>query len=572
MYDRGINSPQEQERWLDAGWESIYDWTALPILEDACAMLKKHIDNDDVVQIIVDCDQDGLSSSAIIYNYLWKRFPEWVEHHLFYIHHKGKDHGLSDIMSDIFDDCKLVISPDGGTNDWDEHQELHELGIDCLVLDHHLVEDPDMIDSDPALIVNIQLEDYPNKALTGAGVAYKFISAFEDLYVHGNRPDEFMDLCAIGNCGDMADYRQLEIRGIINVGFSNIKNPFLHELCKKHDYTLQKRGGINYLSMAFAAIPFVNAVCRTGTMADKHMVFQAMLTRFAFDKVPSSKRGESGIEVYRYQEAVTVAERVKRNQDKLAQEAMDLFAKRIEEEHLTDNAIILLTCEPDEVESSVCGLVANKVQAKYQHPCIVARRTRKAGDKEDYYRGSLRNYSHCPIDNMKDMCEATGYTEYVAGHQGAAGISIAASDLENFTKAANELYKDVDFTPTYWVDYIWQADNVNAAAILEIADLNIWGQEMPECLVAVEDIPVNESNVALLSPGKHPTIKITHCGIEYIKFGSSQEEMEEILESDYIIVVGTCGKNQWMGNVTPQIKIEDYDLVEICELDKEWVF
>ena len=101
-------------------------------------------------------------------------------------------------MSDIFDDCKLVISPDGGTNDWDEHQALHELGIDCLVLDHHLVEDPDMIDSDPALIVNIQLEDYPNKALTGAGVAYKFISAFEDLYVHGNQPDEFMDLCAIG--------------------------------------------------------------------------------------------------------------------------------------------------------------------------------------------------------------------------------------------------------------------------------------------------------------------------------------------------------------------------------------
>ena len=145
------------------------------------------------------------------------------------------------------------------------------------------------------------------------------------------------------------------------------------------------------------------------------MVFQAMLTRFAFDKVPSSKRGESGIEVYRYQEAVTVAERVKRNQDKLAQEAMDLFAKRIEEEHLTDNAIILLTCEPNEVESSACGLVANKIQAKYQHPCIVARRTRKAGDKEDYYRGSGRNYSHCPLEDMRGICESTSLVEYAQG-------------------------------------------------------------------------------------------------------------------------------------------------------------
>ena len=142
--------------------------------------------------------------------------------------------------------------------------------------------------------------------------------------------------------------------------------------------------------------------------------------------------------------------------------------------------------------------------------------------------------------------------------------------MENFTKAANKLYKDVDFTPTYWVDYIWQVDNVNKAAILEIADLTIWGQEMPECLVAIENIPIDESSVALLSPDKHPTIKIAYNGIEYIKFGSSQEEMDEILSYDAITIVGTCSKNEWMGNVTPQIKIEDYMLVE--ELDKEWIF
>ena len=357
MYNRGINSPQEQKRWLNAGWESIYDWTALPILKDACALLYEHINNNDVVQVVVDPDCDGLTSSVILYNYLWKRFPEWCEEHLFYILHKGKEHGLADVMDEIYNDCKLVICPDSATNDWDEHQALYKRGIDCLVLDHHLVENPDMIDSDPALIVNIQLEDYPNKALTGAGVTYKFVSAFEDTYIHGNQPTEFMDLCALGDCGDMADSRQSEIRGIINVGFSDIKNPFLFQLCKKHDYTLQKRGGINYLSMAYATVPFLNSICRTGTMEDKHMVFQAMLTRFAFDKVPSSKRGDNGVEVYRYEEAVTVADRVKRNQDKLVQEAMSIFDKRIEEEHLTDNAIILLTCEPDEVEASIAGSI-----------------------------------------------------------------------------------------------------------------------------------------------------------------------------------------------------------------------
>ena len=566
MYDRGINSQQEQEQWLSAGWESIYDWTALPILEDACVLLYKHIENNNVVQIVIDSDADGLTASAILYNYLWKRFPEWCEDHLFYILHKGKEHGLADVMSEIFEDCKLVICPDAGSNDCYQHQILADIDIDCLILDHHLIEDPYMVASSPAFIVNIQLEDYPNKSLTGAGVTYKFISAFEDMYIHGNQPTEFMDLCALGNCGDMADSRQPEIRGIINVGFSNIKNPFLFELCKKHEYTLQKRGGINYLSMAFAAVPFLNAICRTGTMEDKHMVFQAMLTRFAFDKVPSSKRGDNGVEVYRYQEAVTVADRIKRNQDKLVQEAMSIFDERIEEEHLTDNAIILLTCEPDEVEASVAGLIANKVQAKYQHPCLVLRRTRLPGDKEDVYRGSGRNYSHCPIENMKDMCEKTGLTVFQAGHNSAFGCGIAASKIEAFTKAANELYKDVDFTPTYWVDYIWQADKVNTDAVLEIADLTIWGQEMPESMIAVEDIPIDENNVVLLSPDKHPTIKITYGGIEYIKFGSSQEELESMLEGNMLTVVGTCGKNIWMDKITPQIKIEDY------EVSEEWIF
>ena len=167
---------------------------------------------------------------------------------------------------------------------------------------------------------------------------------------------------------------------------------------------------------------------------------------------------------------------------------------------------------------------------------------------------------------MKDMCEKTGLTIFQAGHNSAFGCGIAASNLEAFTKAANELYKDVDFTPTYWVDYIWQADNVNAAAVLEIADLTIWGQEMPESMVAVEDIPINENNVVLLSPDKHPTIKITYGDIEYIKFGSSQEELESILEGNMLTVVGTCGKNIWMDKITPQIKIEDY------EVSEEWIF
>lgn len=500
-------------------------------------------------------------------NYLYSRKPEWSEKYLSYILHDGKQHGLSDVMDKI--DCDLIIIPDAASNDRQQQMELTiKRNIQVIILDHHDINDIEIVDTTPAIVINVQNSAYPNKALTGAGVAYRFISAFEDLIIHGNQPTEFMDLCALGNCGDMADYRELEIRAIINIGFSNIKNPFLYTLCQKHKYTLDKRGGINYLSMAFAAVPFINALTRSGTPKEQDIVFKGMLTQYAFEKVESSKRGEKGVHVFHYQEAVTTAERVKRRQDKLTQETVELLERRIQEQHLTDNAILLLLCEPGEVEANIAGLVANKLQAKYQHPTLVLRRTKTKDDKEYVYRGSARNYSFSPVKNMRTLCESTGELTLAAGHEGAWGCAIPERNVDAFIQKTNDLYKNVDFTPAYMVDFIWTPSQLNPQTIIEIAELDIWGQEMPQATVAVKDIPLSENNVQILGLAKgKPTLKISCNGIDFIKFQSSEEEYEQFIQPNtYLTVVGTCQKNVWNDIITPQILIDDYDLKE------KWIF
>jgi len=570
MYHRGINSPQEQERWLAAGWEDTYDWVDLDDnnkMQQACLELAKTIANNGTVQVLADCDCDGYTSAAIILNYLFSREPEWTKECCSYILHDGKQHGLSDVMDKI--DCDLLIVPDAGSNDWEQQMELTtRRNTKIIILDHHDINDIETVDTTPAIVINVQNSTYPDKALTGAGVAYRFISAYEDLIIHGNQPTEFMDLCALGNCGDMADYRELEIRAIVNIGFSNIRNPFMYEICNKHEYTLNKRNGINYLSMAFAVVPFINAMTRSGTPEEQDMVFKGMLTQYAFDKVESSKRGEKGVFVYRYQEAVITAERVKRRQDKITNETVELLDKRIQEQHLMDNAIIVCLCEPDELESSVAGIVANKIQAKYQHPTLVLRRTFQVGDTEDVYRGSARNYSHCPIENMKDICAATGDAEFAAGHQGAFGIGIAASKIEDFIKHTNEVYKDIDFTPAYWVDFIWEPRDLRPNVILEIAQLNIWGQEMPQAQIVVKNIPLSEQNVQILGLAKgKPTIKIECNGIEFMLFQASEELYEQFIQPNQTLtIVGTCSINEWNGVIKPQVLIDDY------ELKQQWIF
>lgn len=396
LYNRGI--PREkQEEWYNA--ETLYDWTYLGIdlMEEACAELMNTIDNNGNVCVIVDPDADGYTSAAILINYLFKRFEDWAIKHLTYVMHSGKQHGFTDVMNEILSmNPQLVIAPDSGSNDIEQHKILREEGIASICLDHHDY-DTSYNETSPCIIVNIQgIPDYPNKSLTGAGVTFKFISAFEDLYVHGNQPDEFLDLCAVGNAGDMADLREPEIRALMNIGLKELKNPFLFQMASNNDYSIQKMNGLNYYSVAFYIVPFINAVVRSGTMEEKIAVFSGMITHTAFDKIETSKRGHKGELVPQYKESVLIAERVKRRQTKLQDEAMAHFDKRIKDENLLDNKILLLLCEPGEVDRNIAGLIANKLQAKYQKPTAIL-----TLGEDGNYSGSMRNYSLSERNDLK---------------------------------------------------------------------------------------------------------------------------------------------------------------------------
>ena len=83
--------------------------------------------------------------------------------------------------------------------------------------------------------------------------------------------------------------------------------------------------------------------------------------------------------------------------------------------------------------------------------------------------------------------------------------------------------------------------------------------------MAIEHINVYAGNVVLMSPDKSPTLKITlPNGTSLIKFKSSQEEYQELCPETGCItinIVGKCERNIWNGTITPQIIIEDYEII-----------
>lgn len=247
----------------------------------------------------------------------------------------------------------------------------------------------------------------------------------------------------------MMSYKSIETKAIIDLGLRNIKNPFFYYMCEKNKFSIDKMGGINYMSIAFYVTPFINAIVRSGTMEEKDLVFKSFLHFYAFEKIESGKRGHKGEFVPRVEEAVRIAANVKSRQTKLQDATMDLLEQRIQSDGLTKNGIIILLCEPGEVEKNLAGLVANKIQAKYQHPCYILTKSKGKDDKEYYYRGSGRNYSMSENQDLRQLALDTGLPEYVQGHANAHGLSIAESKIQDFINITNKEYEHIAKEPVY---------------------------------------------------------------------------------------------------------------------------
>lgn len=565
LTNRGI--PKEDVgTWINAGWPQINHWSKLGNMVVAVNEVFKAVKTDKRMIVIADSDMDGYSSAAIFINYLYTLYPEYVKNSLDYILHSDKQHGLFDLM-DTLVNYDIVISPDGGSNDIEECKKLYHLRIPVIVLDHHEVEQ----DNPYCILVNSQLNNYPNNQLCGAGVTWQFCRAFDEIYAEEPHANDFVDICAFGLCSDMMLITSMETRAIINIGFKDVHNPFLYAMAQKNSFIMDKRGGNTYMGIAFGITPMGNAVIRSGTEEEKELIFKAFLSQYAFNTVLSSKRGHKGEQIPLYEKAVQIANSVKRRQTKLQDDAMSLLDKRIEEENLLDNSVIVLLCNPGEVEKNIAGLLANKYQAKYQRPCLVLTKSKTKDDNEYFYRGSMRNYSMSEIEDFKKLCEESNCCEWVRGHANAAGCSISENNIPEFIEYMNNIYSDISNEPVYWVDYIWNKDG-NNNTILEIAAMkDYWGQGCSESMIAIEDISTSENNVQLMGLEKgHPTIKITlPSKIAVMIFGASQELYDKLIEPNaHITVVGTANANEWNGNVTAQIMTEDYEIYQ----KEEWVF
>lgn len=566
LLNRGIKK-EDIQHFLNVNENDNLNPLLLEHMRDGAQLLAKHISLNSNVLTIIDADCDGFCSSAIFMNYLNNLFPSWVQNNIYYKTHEGKEHGLNDLDFAwcVEYNIKLVVCPDSASNDYKEHARLKELGIDCLILDHHQTDGGY---SNDAITINNQLCDYPTKSLCGGAIVYKFCQYFDTL-MSSHFANEYLDLVSLSLIADMMDGRDFETHYLIQEGLQRIKNPFFVEMMNRQRY--QFESGITPIGIAFYIVPYINAMTRSGTMEEKILMFEAMLEWRSNELIPSTKRGCKGQVEPRHEQAGRTCVNVKSRQKKVQDEGLAYIENIIEEQNLLDNKMLIVRVPEEAIDKNLAGLVANQLANKYARPTLVLRIFTDENGQVTY-SGSGRNYSRSRLDNLRQLVLDTGYASFAQGHNQAFGCSITADNFDNFLAKTNEELADFDFSPCYNVDLEVSEQELTEQEVFAIGSNNdIWGQGLEEPLIAITNIRITSDNIALLGQNKN-TLKITlpNKDISMIKFNIKEED-KELLDPGQgtltITAIGKCSLNHYMGNVTPQVLLEDFEIVRKNQWD-----
>lgn len=470
---RGID-----EHFLNPTEDDVLPLEDLEYIKDAFNILDKHIQKKSNIAILADTDTDGITSGAIMTRYLRNYLPN--ENISTYIN-DGKSHGLINQDLDRFSGNDLLIIVDSLDKNTEQYEALD--GMDIIVLDHHAI-DPNVDYDDVVCLVSSQRESYSNKALSGAGVTWKFCKYCDHQYLE-NYADDLLDLCATGLVADMMDMRNMENRYLVQEGLKQINNLALKKIIGSYEF--------NSTAIAFSVAPLINA-------ANRLNYNEYALNAFLSD---------DNKEVLSY---MKVLKSCKEMQNEEVQKLLPDILEQCESQK--NNKMIIAIIDTD---YGISGLIGNKLLEIYQRPLLVLK------DCDDKYMGSMRATG---VDDFRKICNDSGLV-IANGHELASGIEIEKKNLDKFREYIFETLTDLNTEEVIDVDAQINLTDITRTLIDGVRKLDrISGEGFKPIKFYINGI--NEYEVSDFSKKKHLVIKPndTFLAIKW-NFDGSFEEMED---------------------------------------------
>src|SRR5438477_131627 len=170
---RGLNSPESGNKFLQPRLADFHDPFMMTGMSAAVARLRRAINANEKILIYGDYDVDGTVAVVVLktaLESLGARVSIHVPHRLT----DGYGMRAAAIEQAAADGHRVVISVDTGIREQEALTRAKELGLDSIVTDHHL---PGAVLPPAHAILDPRRADcaYPDKNLSGAGVAFKLV-------------------------------------------------------------------------------------------------------------------------------------------------------------------------------------------------------------------------------------------------------------------------------------------------------------------------------------------------------------------------------------------------------------
>lgn len=499
-------------------------------MDIAVFTIEDAIENGDKICIYGDYDCDGVTSTALLVDFLRSRGADVC----YYIpSRENEGYGLNKDAIDEINSwgVKLIVTVDNGITAFDEADYIYSLGMSLVITDHHQLSDNKLPQAEA--IVNphrpdneLEFRDY-----CGVGVAFKLAIAMDEDDIE-NTVNKYIDLVAIGTIADvmplMYENRSFVFKGVELIN-SNPR-PSLNALINKAE-------GKEFTStdIAFQICPRINAMGRMGD-AKRAVEFLLNDNPDVEDKAFVELNSENT------------------NRQKVEGEIFEDAKKQIARNpKLVSSPVIVVAGKG--YHHGVIGIVAAHLLELYGKPTFVI-----GIDEDGVARGSARSVDGFNIFDAITACKDD--LVQFGGHPLAAGITLTEDKIEAFSKHINEYaiehYPVMPQTELV-IDSKLAPGYLNLDLVENLSVLEPYGAGNPQAVFGIYKMTL--VSVSPLSDGKHIKMELAkkNTRIRVVKFGTPYDDFP-YKAGDLLNLAVKVSKNVFKGNTYVTIQAVDIRL------------
>lgn len=530
LYNRGIESNEAALAYISGDSPTNPDPFQMLGMHEAVEVLHNAIQSGQKIAIYGDYDADGVTSSAILYEFLAQL---GLDARVYIPNRFDEGYGLNlEAIEQLADEgVKLLITVDCGISSVAEVARASELGMRVIITDHHQV--PEVL-PDAAAIINPHrpTDPYPYKELAGVGIAWKLVVAYLQRYPNPEiDPDQWLDLVAIGTVVDVAELNG-ENRSLVKRGLALMRMHPRQGLFSLSQVAGIKLDQLNAGHLGFGIGPRLNAA---GRMDSAMAAFELLVTQELFE-----------------------AARLAQDLDNKNQERKNLLNEieeiAVQEALASDEDLKVIFVASEDFNQGLVGLAAGRIVESLYKPAIVGH---IEGDK---IVASARSIEELNIHEILKECE--DLLEKHGGHAMAAGLTLKRENVDAFVERVNQVATeklgDMTLLPILRIDYdidLARLKPEHIPGILnDVAQLEPTGHKNPDALFSSHHCQA--LRVRTVGNGAHLKFSVRDGQQEFDAIAFRQGHWVNDMP-EYIDIAYTVEINEYMGMRNVQLNVKD---------------